>query len=56
MENIINTKTLKFMSLLNELAEDSKGGFLPLDAYNGTQDGIVYDTDVVRRCQLRLFP
>ena len=46
MENIINTKTLKFMSLLNELAEDSKGGFLPLDAYNGTQDGIVYDTDV----------
>lgn len=46
MENIINAKALKFISLLNELAEDSKGGFLSLDAYNGTQDGIVYDPNV----------
>ena len=45
MENI-NINTLRFLSVLNGLAEKSKSGILPLDAYNGTQTGIIYDPSI----------
>ena len=45
MENI-NINTLRFLSVLNGLAEKSKSGILPLDAYNGPQTGIIYDPSI----------
>lgn len=41
---MINTETIKFISLLNELAEKSKNGLYPFsEATSEQKDGLLYD-------------